>query len=77
MALHPAARKETLQAISHAPRPVLTQKPLHMEYSLAEELIAIAEEAGILLAVNQQARWAPGAQSVARVNGPRRAGADI
>ncbi len=59
MALHPAARKETLQAISHAPRPVLTQKPLHMEYSLAEELIAIAEDAGILLAVNQQARWAP------------------
>ena len=59
MALHPVARKETLQAISHAPRPVLTQKPLHMEYSLAEELIAIAEDAGILLAVNQQARWAP------------------
>ena len=59
MALHPAARKETLQAIAHAPRPVLTQKPLHMEYGLAAELIAIAEEAGILLAVNQQARWAP------------------
>ena len=59
MALHPAARKDTLQAISQAPRPVLTQKPLHMEYALAEELIAIAEDAGILLAVNQQARWAP------------------
>ena len=59
MALHPAARKETLLAIAQAPRPVLTQKPLHMEYALAEELIAIAEDAGILLAVNQQARWAP------------------
>ncbi len=59
MALHPAARKETLQAIAQAPRPVLTQKPLHMEYELAAELIAIAEEAGITLAVNQQARWAP------------------
>jgi predicted dehydrogenase len=59
MALHPAARKETLQAIAHAPRPVLTQKPLHMEYGLAEELITIAEDAGIQLAVNQQARWSP------------------
>lgn len=59
MALHPAARKETLQAIARAPRPTLTQKPLHMEYALAEELIAIAEEAGIALALNQQARWAP------------------
>lgn len=59
MALHPAARKETLQAIAESPRPVLTQKPLHMEYALAEEMISIAEEAGILLAVNQQARWAP------------------
>ncbi len=59
MALHPGARKETLQAIAQAPRPVLTQKPLHMDYALAEELITIAEEAGILLALNQQARWSP------------------
>lgn len=59
MALHPAARREVLREIARAPRPVLSQKPLHMDVDSARALVAEAERAGIVLAVNQQARWAP------------------
>ncbi len=60
MPLHPAARLDVLREIATAPRPVLSQKPLHMELARARELAAFAAEAGIPLAVNQQARWVPG-----------------
>ncbi len=59
MALHPAARLAVLREVARAPRPVLSQKPLHMDIDSARELVAEAERAGIVLAVNQQARWAP------------------
>lgn len=59
LALHPAARLPVLREVARAPRPVLSQKPLHMEVAGARELVAVAEGAGIVLAVNQQARWAP------------------
>ncbi|HET7559542.1 MAG TPA: Gfo/Idh/MocA family oxidoreductase [Limnochordia bacterium] len=57
--LHPPRRLEVLQLIAQSPRPVLSQKPLHLELSAARELVETAERARIKLAVNQQARWAP------------------
>lgn len=59
MAIHPSAREDVLKQIAKMPRPVLCQKPLSMTLDDAKKLAAIAAEAGIVLAVNQQARWAP------------------
>lgn len=59
MAVHPPVRLAVLQAIAQAPRPVLSQKPLHLELDSARRLVEVAEQGGIKLAVNQQARWAP------------------
>jgi len=39
---------------------LLCQKPLAMEYPVAARLVALAEEAGVVLAVNQQMRWDAG-----------------
>jgi predicted dehydrogenase len=56
---HPADRipivKEALKAGKH----VLSQKPFVLDLSDGEELIRIAEENGVKLAVNQNGRWAP------------------
>lgn len=59
MAIHPSAREEVLNQIAKIPRPVLCQKPLDMTLDGAKHLASIAAEAGFVLAVNQQARWAP------------------
>ncbi len=40
-------------------RHLLCQKPLALEYPTAAGEVAAAERAGVLLAVNQQMRWAP------------------
>ena len=56
---HPADRipivKEALKSGKH----VLSQKPFVLDLSDGEELIRIAEENGVKLAVNQNGRWAP------------------
>ncbi|MCS7459767.1 Gfo/Idh/MocA family oxidoreductase [Paenibacillus doosanensis] len=59
MAIHPAPRLEVLRSISQAPRPVLCQKPLAMDIKHAQLLGEEARRLGIVLGVNQQARWAP------------------
>ncbi|WP_199614044.1 Gfo/Idh/MocA family protein [Paenibacillus alkalitolerans] len=59
MAIHPEARLDTLRKIGKAPRPVLCQKPLALDLERANVLKNEAERLGIVLGVNQQARWAP------------------
>lgn len=59
MAIHPQARMEVLQRIGRAPRPVLCQKPLALELQQAKRLKNEADQLGITLGINQQARWAP------------------
>ncbi|CAG7613749.1 Gfo/Idh/MocA family protein [Paenibacillus allorhizosphaerae] len=59
MALHPQHRMEVLIEIAKRPRPVLTQKPLHFDLGEAERLAEFADQSGIVMGVNQQARWAP------------------
>jgi predicted dehydrogenase len=59
MAVHPHIRLELLKEIAKAPRPVLCQKPLALSLEQARELGAFARDNGIMLGVNQQARWAP------------------
>lgn len=56
---HPAERlpivKETLEAGKH----VLSQKPFALNLADGEELVRLADEKGVKLAVNQNGRWAP------------------
>ncbi|AEI43266.1 Gfo/Idh/MocA family protein [Paenibacillus mucilaginosus] len=59
LAIHPEPRLQVLRLIAEAPRPVLCQKPLALEPKHALLLAEEAERLGIVLGVNQQARWAP------------------
>lgn len=59
LAIHPEPRLEVLKLIGKAPRPVLCQKPLALDLEHAQVLRQEANRLGIVLGVNQQARWAP------------------
>jgi predicted dehydrogenase len=59
LAIHPEPRLEVLRMIGKAPRPVLCQKPLALDLDHAKLLNEEANRLGIMLGVNQQARWAP------------------
>ncbi|MBD2846872.1 Gfo/Idh/MocA family oxidoreductase [Paenibacillus sp. IB182496] len=59
MAVHPKARMALLEQIAKAPRPVLCQKPLDVDLRQARKLGEFAREHGIVMGLNQQARWAP------------------
>ncbi|WP_159884885.1 Gfo/Idh/MocA family protein [Paenibacillus puerhi] len=59
LAIHPEPRLGVLRQIAEAPRPVLCQKPLALDLQHARELAREADRLGIVLGVNQQARWAP------------------
>ncbi|CAN7550008.1 Gfo/Idh/MocA family protein [Paenibacillus sp. LjRoot56] len=59
LAIHPEPRLEVLKLIGKAPRPVLCQKPLALNLEHAQVLSQEVNRLGIVLGVNQQARWAP------------------
>lgn len=63
LAVHAAQRPALMERIaSHRrrPRAILSQKPFALSYVEAAHMVAQCERAGIVLMVNQQARWAPG-----------------
>jgi len=57
--LHPEDRIPVVRAALQAEKHVLSQKPFVLDLDLGEELIKLAHENGVKLAVNQNARWAP------------------
>jgi predicted dehydrogenase len=57
--LHPEHRAPVIEAALNAGKHVLSQKPFVLDLALGERLAALAEQRGLLLAVNQQGRWAP------------------
>lgn len=67
MAVHPGVRMKLLEEIAQAPRPVLCQKPLAVDLQQAYALGSFAEEHGIMLGINQQARWAPAHRAMHRL----------
>ncbi len=56
---HPPERAPLIEAALRARKHVLSQKPFVIDLDIGERLADIADEMGVRLAVNQNARWAP------------------
>lgn len=59
IATHPAERVEIIEAAIRAGKHVLSQKPFVLDLVTGGRLVALAEERGVRLAVNQNGRFAP------------------
>lgn len=56
---HPEQRIALVEKAMQSGKHVLSQKPFAEDLDTAERLIALANECGVKLAVNQNGRWAP------------------
>jgi predicted dehydrogenase len=59
IATHPRERAAIIAAAVKAGKHVLSQKPFVTDLDVGERLADLAEARGVLLAVNQNGRWAP------------------
>ena len=57
--LHPEHRTEIIRAALHAGKHVLSQKPFVTDLGVGEDLVKLADDKGLRLAVNQNGRWSP------------------
>jgi predicted dehydrogenase len=60
LAITPWAQREVAEKAANAGKHLLCQKPLSDDYRRAVEIVEIAEQPGVKLAVNQQMRWTAG-----------------
>jgi len=56
---HPPERPPLVEAALRARKHVLSQKPFVLDLDVGHRLADLADETGVKLAVNQNARWAP------------------
>lgn len=56
---HPAERLALIETALAAGKHVLSQKPFVLDLDTGERLADLADERGVVLAVNQNGRWAP------------------
>jgi predicted dehydrogenase len=56
---HPPERPPIVEAALRARKHVLSQKPFVLDLDVGQRLVDLADEMGVKLAVNQNARWAP------------------
>jgi len=59
IALHPEHRTPILRDCIRAGKHILSQKPFVTDLDLGQELVDLADQHGVHLAVNQNGRWAP------------------
>lgn len=59
IALHPEVRLQVVADALRAGKHVLSQKPFVTDLDAGAQLVALARERGVKLAVNQNGRWAP------------------
>ena len=59
IATHPPQRVELIEAALRAGKHVLSQKPFVTDLDVGERLIELADRHQVILAVNQNGRWAP------------------
>lgn len=57
--LHPEHRIPIIEAALKAGKHVLSQKPFVTDIDTGEDLVKLAEDKGVKLAVNQNGRWSP------------------
>lgn len=57
--LHPEHRAPVIKAALKAGKHVLSQKPFVTDLDFGEDLVRLAQDKGVKLAVNQNGRWAP------------------
>lgn len=57
--LHPEQRTPVIEAALKAGKHVLSQKPFVTDLDVGEDLVKLADDKGVKLAVNQNGRWAP------------------
>ncbi len=57
--LHPEHRVEILRAALKAGKHVLSQKPFVTDLDIGMDLVKLAQDQGVKLAVNQNGRWSP------------------
>lgn len=56
---HPPERPPLVEAALRARKHVLSQKPFVLDLDVGQHLADLADEMGVRLAINQNARWAP------------------
>jgi predicted dehydrogenase len=56
---HPPERLPLIERALRAGKHVLSQKPFVLDLEAGERLVDLADEKGVVLAVNQNGRWAP------------------
>jgi predicted dehydrogenase len=56
---HPPERPPIIETALRARKHVLSQKPFVLDLDVGQRLVDLADEMGVKLAVNQNARWAP------------------
>jgi predicted dehydrogenase len=59
VATHPSERVEIISAALQAGKHVLSQKPFVLDLDVGQRLVELADNRGLILAVNQNGRWAP------------------
>jgi predicted dehydrogenase len=59
LALHSAPRAAVIRAALEADKHVLSQKPFVTDLAVGRDLVCLARQRGLKLAVNQNGRWAP------------------
>ena len=59
IATHPAERVSLVTEALRAGKHVLSQKPFVLDLDVGEQLVQLADDQGLKLAVNQNGRWAP------------------
>ena len=59
IATHPPERPDLIRSGLRAGKHVLSQKPFVIDLDEGEELVDLADQCGVKLAVNQNGRWAP------------------
>ncbi|MEX0742463.1 MAG: Gfo/Idh/MocA family oxidoreductase [Phycisphaeraceae bacterium] len=57
--LHPEPRVAVIEDAIRAGKHILSQKPFVLDLAVGRRLVALAEQQGVKLAVNQNGRWAP------------------
>jgi predicted dehydrogenase len=64
LAVHASVRREVMEQVSRAGKPVLSQKPFALRWEDAAAMVRMCRERGVKLMINQQARWTPAHRAV-------------